>query len=248
MSKLVLNRKEASGSSNHCIEQILNVEGSELEIYDYIVPWKFDAEDPGVSVEDVSNILNEVPDEDLTVRINSRGGEVGTALTIYNRLRDHKSQVTTVVDGYAFSSAGWIAQAGDVRNIATGGIFMIHNPQMQPHIGSLEDLDKVRNQWEAHQKSILNIFEERTSVSPEEILNYMEKETFLSAEDAVEIGFFDGIHEGVANLQALNYAPPVALPDTFKNSIQPFDAPAMEDLRAQRNRLAQKERILFQSR
>lgn len=248
MSRLVLNRKEASGSSNHCIEQVLNVNGTEVEIYDFIVPWKFDAGDPGVSVEDITNVLNELPDDDITIRINSRGGEVGTALAIYNRLLNHSGKTTTIVDGYAFSSAGWIAQAGDVKNIATGGIFMIHNPQMQPSITSLADLEKVKNQWEAHQKSILSIFEERTSVSPDDILNLMEKETFLSAEDAVEMGFFDGIHETKANLKALNYAPPVALPESFKASIEVYNAPPMEDLRSQRNRLLHKERTLFQSR
>jgi ATP-dependent Clp protease protease subunit len=243
MPSLVLNRKEVSAT--HCVEQVLNVSGSEIEIYDFIVPWKYDADDPGVATTDVTNALKEA-EGDVTVRINSRGGEVGTALAIYNRLREHPGVVTTVVDGYAFSSAGWIAQAGEVRNIATGGIFMIHNPQMYPEIRSLSDIEGVKNQWEAHQKSIVDIFTERTSVSADDVMNLMEKETFLSAEDAVTAGFFDNIHKGKANLEALNYAPPSTLPDSFKSHIpQVQNEIPMEDLKSQRNRLLLRERTLF---
>jgi len=247
MPTLVLNRQECSHS--HCVEQRLTLNGAELEIYDFIVPWKYDESDPSVTTQDITNVLKEVGDsEDLSVRINCRGGEVGTALAIYNRLRDHKGNVTTIVDGYAFSCAGWIAQAGDTRNIARGGIFMIHNPQMTPEIKSLQDIENVKNQWVAHQNSILDIFENRTSIPVEDVKNLMERETFLSSSDAIDQGFFDGLHEVDANLSALNYVAPASLPSNLftrtvdTKKVTPVD---VQNLKAQRAQLMQQESDLL---
>ena len=234
MTSLVLNRRDANGT--HAVETVLNVkENKEIEIYDIITPYKFGEDDPAVSVEDITNVLNDL-DGDLTIRVNSRGGEVGTALTIYNRIKAYdKGETVCIVDGYAFSSAGWIPMACDRREIATGGIFMNHNPRMYPEIKSLKDLASVQSQWEAHHKSIVDIFDEAVPISREEIVDMMEKETFLSAEDAVEKGFFHAVHNSKANLKALNMAPVVGLPDEY--GITPAETTDVSNLISQRNSL-----------
>lgn len=210
---LVLNRQEAS--HHRTVEQVMNVSAGEIEIYDIIAPAKFDDSDPVVTAEDVINALDEL-DGDVTLRINSRGGEVGTALTIYNRLKDYdRGSITAVVDGYAFSSAGWIPMAADSREINNGGIFMLHNPHMYPAVTSLDDLDSIKNQWEAHHNSIVSIFTAAVNKSAEEISNLMEKETFFSAEDAVTEGFFTKVRGSKANLSSLNCAPIASVPEEF---------------------------------
>ena len=225
MVQLVLNRKSDPGGT-HSVESVLNVNDNVIEIYDVIVPWKFGDDDPSVTVQDITNVLNTLSG-DVTVRINSRGGEVGSSLTIYNRLREYNGKVTTVVDGYAFSSAGWVAQAGDNRVISRGGIFMIHNPIMYPEIKSAKDLESVSNQWNTHRESILNIFEDRVAVDRDRVSDMMERETFLSAEEAVENGFFDSIGKEEANLAALNYATPSTMPDRFRDRIPSTSEPVV---------------------
>jgi ATP-dependent protease ClpP protease subunit len=117
MTALVLNRKDVG--VDHTITTTLTVNQSTIELYDTIVPWKYAPEDSSVTVEDITNALNEL-EGDVTLRINSRGGEVGSALTIFNRVREYdKGRTTSIVDGYAFSSAGWIPLACDesVRSV-----------------------------------------------------------------------------------------------------------------------------------
>jgi len=251
MTTLVLNRKDATGT--HCIESVLSVKNessnTEIELYDMIVPWKFDADDPAVTVSDITNVLNNITG-DITLRVNSRGGEVGTALTIYNRIKAYdKGATNCIVDGYAFSSAGWIPMACDHREIATGGIFMNHNPQMYPEITSLKDLESVKSQWEAHHTSIVDIFEEATDIPREEITDMMDKETFLSADDAVEAGFFHAVSTNRANLDALNVSPVKSIPESLSRLIPDvINLEEMESLRSQRNRLSKSVRTLFRNR
>jgi len=216
MSKLVINRKV---NSKCTVETTLTVNQNEIELYDVIMPWKYGEDDPSVTPDDIINVLKEA-EGDITLRINSRGGEVGSALTIYNRIKSYEGgKKTAIVDGYAFSSAGWIPMACDERQIATGGIFMNHNPMMLGEITSLKDIDAIKSEWEAHHKSIVDIFEEATDISRQSIIDMMDKETYLSAEDAVKAGFFHSIHTNKAKLEVLNYGPPETLPVEFAKNI-----------------------------
>ncbi len=218
MKTLVLNRSAAGPNST--LACVLNRSSENtLELYDTILGERYYPEQSGTTAADVRNFLDDLTG-DIDVRINSRGGDVGAALAMTNRLKDYKGgTVTTIVDGYAFSAAGVVAQAGKVRKICNGGIFMIHNPRMYPEIKSLADLESVKNNWLTHQNSILSIFKER-GVDIDEAKKMMEKETFLSAEDAVKAGFFDEIHGVDAQYAALNSFPVENLPDEFKSRLK----------------------------
>jgi ATP-dependent protease ClpP protease subunit len=226
MTALVLNRRDVG--VDHTIETTLTVNEGTIELYDNIVPWKYSPEDPSVTVDDITGMLNEL-DGDVTLRINSRGGEVGSALTIFNRVREYdKGKTTSIVDGYAFSSAGWIALACDERKICTGGIWMCHNPMMYPEVKSLSDIDKIRNQWEANYNSIVDILSTTTGLSEEVVKDMMENETFLSAKEAVEKGVFHSIHNNKADLKVLNMLPPANIPEAF--NIKPMEKPKSVDI------------------
>ena len=68
--------------------------------------------------------------DEITVRINSGGGDVFAANAIYTRLKDHKAKINVKIDGWAASAATIIAMAGDTIQIPASGVFMIHNPKM----------------------------------------------------------------------------------------------------------------------
>lgn len=202
MQTLVMNRRNLpSGQTLEC--QVTFNEANELLIYDVIMPFKWSEGDTAVTPNDVMNFMKDAP-ADLTVRINSSGGEVGSALAIYNQLLEHKGKVTTVVDGYAFSSAGWLALAGQDRQICNGGLFMMHNPYLYDKIDSVEKIDTLKNRWETHRDSIVNIFTTRTSMKSEEVKNLMAAETYLSASEAVDKGLFHTVRNGKPETAMLN--------------------------------------------
>lgn len=212
MVSLTLNRKPLpSGQLLEC-HMAFN-QSSELEIYDVISPYKFYEGDTSVTVSDVTNFLADAPKGDLTVRINSSGGEVGSALAIYNRLLEHPGKVTTVVDGYAFSSAGWLALAGADRQICNGGLFMMHNPYMYARIDSLKEVTNAQARWESHRDSIVDIFTARTPLSKEDVINMMEAETYLSASESVDKGLFHSVRNARPSTAILNC---LSIPETVK--------------------------------
>ena len=218
MIALVLNRKDAG--TGHSVEQVLNVSNNVVTLYDTVVKWKPELGEAGVTQEEITDAMNSL-NGDFEFRVNSQGGDVGASLGIYNAIKNYaRGKSTGIVDGYAFSSAGWIPQACNVRKICRGGIFMAHNPMMRPFIQSEKDIEAVTNQWAAHKKSIVDIFHEATNLPVDEISDMMSAETWLSAEDAINKGFFDSIHEGDANLAALNYAIPESLPANFREAIE----------------------------
>lgn len=203
MKSLVLNRKLLP-SGDKMIESTATFnDKSEMMIYDIIMPYKSFEGDTSVTPTEVMDFMKDAP-KDLTVRINSAGGEVSSALAMYNRLLEHKGEVTTIVDGYAFSSAGWVALAGSNRQICNGALFMMHNPYMFERIDSEESVQNAASRWRSHRDSIVDIFTSRTSLQADEVKNLMGKETYLSAQEAVDKGMFHTVRNGKANTAILN--------------------------------------------
>ena len=189
--KFVLNRDVSNK-----VETVVNVNGNTIELYDYILAERWYEDQAGVTANEFIDALNTMKG-DITVRINSRGGEVGNALTIYQRLLEHDGEVHCIVDGYAYSCASWILLAGDKRTINMGGMVMVHNPQMFAPISREEDFDVVRNQWTAHRDAIRSIITNRTGLKDEDVKDMMDKETFMTANQAIEKGFCSGIQETI---------------------------------------------------
>ena len=214
MKSLVLNRKQLpSGETLEC--KVTFNKADELLIYDIIMPQKtYDGETYDFATpSDVTNFLKDAP-QDFNVRINSSGGEVGAALAMYNRLLEHPGKVTTIVDGYAFSSAGWLAMAGSDRQICNGGLFMMHNPYLYAKIDSLNEIQNVQNRWESHRNSIVDIFTTRTAMTAENVKTLMEAETYMSAGEAVSNGLFHSVRNSKPDTAILNC---LHIPDAVKN-------------------------------
>lgn len=181
----------------------MNVVDNTVYIYDYIQTYdswyeEKPPEDSVKSEEFLSTIRN--MSGDLTVRINSKGGEVGYALSIYQVLREYKDKVTTIVDGYAYSCASWILLAGEDRQIMPGGVVMTHNPGMYTYHDSEESFASALNQWKVNRDSVAVITAERTGLKIEDVYDMMTKQTFFNAKDAVAKGFCTSIREGKATI------------------------------------------------
>lgn len=238
MNSMVLNRITLN---NKLVETVLNFseETNTLEIYDSIMPYKWYDESTTVTAHDVTNFLNNVSG-DITVRINSRGGDVGTALAIYNRLKAHKGKVTTCNDGYAFSCAGWLMLAGEKRVGSEGCVFMMHNPIMYPEIKSEDDIERVANAWRTHKTSIKDIFKNRSKMSEDEVDACMNKETYMSADECLDFGIYtESSSDSKANLSALNCLN-LNLPENIKSMLPPQETLNFEELVQKRQFLRRK--------
>lgn len=132
---------------------------------------------------------------DLTVSLNSPGGDVFAGIAMYNALKDYKGgKVTIRVDGLAASIASVIAMAGDVVIMNAGSMMMIHKPWTFA-FGNADELAKVQEVLTQIEASILPIYAARTGKSNDELQEMLDAETWFTAAEAVEQGFADEVIE-----------------------------------------------------
>ena len=129
---------------------------------------------------------------DITLWINSPGGDVFAASQIYNMLMDYKENVTVKIDGLAASAASVIAMAGTRVLMSPVSQIMVHNP-MTVAIGNAEEMSKAIKMLSEIKESIINAYEIKTNLSRDEISKMMDSECWMNAKKAVELGFADEI-------------------------------------------------------
>ena len=128
----------------------------------------------------------------LTVWLNSPGGDVFAASQIYSMLKNHKGKVTVKIDGIAASAASVVAMAGDETLIAPTAMMMIHDPSTSA-MGNKADMEKAIELLEEVKESIINAYETKSHLSRNKIAKLMSDETWLNAKKALQLGFVDGI-------------------------------------------------------
>lgn len=128
----------------------------------------------------------------LTVWLNSPGGDVFAASQIYAMLKNHKGKVTVKIDGIAASAASVVAMAGDETLIAPTAMMMIHDPSTVA-MGNKADMEKAITLLEEVKESIINAYETKSHLSRNKIAKMMSDETWLNAKKAYDMGFVDGI-------------------------------------------------------
>ncbi len=129
---------------------------------------------------------------DITIWINSPGGDCIAAAQIYNMLMDYKGQVTVKIDGIAASAASVIAMAGTKVLMSPTSLMMIHNP-LTVAIGDSEEMQKAISMLDEVKESIINAYEIKTSLPRAKLSKLMDAETWLNANKALELGFADDI-------------------------------------------------------
>lgn len=128
----------------------------------------------------------------ITVWINSPGGDCVAAAQIYNMLIDYKGDVTVKIDGIAASAASVIAMAGTNVLMSPVSMLMIHNP-MTIAFGNKGEMEKAISMLDEVKESIINAYEIKTGLSRTKLSHLMNQETWMDAHKAVELGFADDI-------------------------------------------------------
>jgi ATP-dependent Clp protease protease subunit len=131
---------------------------------------------------------------EISVRINSGGGDVFAGTAIHSMLKRHKASVTVYVDGLAASIASIIAMAGDKIVMPKGSMMMIHNPWTFAY-GDAKDLRKTAETLDQVRDSLITIYTDKTGLSADELIPLLDAETWLSASEAVQKGFATQVEE-----------------------------------------------------
>ena len=146
---------------------------------------------------------------DVIIWLNSPGGDCVAASQIYAMLMDYPHNVTVKIDGIAASAASVIAMAGTKVLMAPTALMMIHNP-LTIAIGDSEEMKKAVEMLNEVKESIVNAYEIKTGQARVKISRWMDAETWMNANKAVELGFADGVLEDAKRRPAedapLNFA------------------------------------------
>jgi len=168
----------------------LEVKGAEASIFIYgdIVsePWKWYESD--VTSYDLVKEIEGLDVDVIHCYINSYGGEVAEGLAIYNALKRHKAKVKTYCDGFACSAASVVFMAGDERTMSASSMLMIHNAWMWA-AGDANELRKQADDLEKINEASNNVYLEHINISKEQLQEMLDKETWLTAQEALDMGF-----------------------------------------------------------
>ncbi len=171
-------------------------ENAEILLYDAIAD--FDSEQWGyVSAKGLINKIKSLGKiQNITLRINSVGGDVFQAQAMYNYLKTHPANVTVRVDGLAASAASLVAMAGDKIIMPENSFMMIHNPSGGA-VGEADDLRDVADILDKIRDMIVNAYALRTGQSREDLISMMNEEKWLTADEAFSLKFCDEIEKSI---------------------------------------------------
>ena len=134
----------------------------------------------------------EAEDGDVTVWINSPGGNVFAAAEIYTMLKDYAGKITVKIASLAASAASVVAMAGDTVQMSPTALLMVHDPSTIA-MGNTRDMEKAIAALNEVKESIINAYASKSGLSHARIANLMSNETWMNAKKAVELGFADEI-------------------------------------------------------
>lgn len=146
----------------------------------------------GVTAKSFLEDLKDLKGKDITVHINSTGGDVFQGQAIYTALKNYSGKVTVKIEGLAASMATIIALAADKVEMTSNSLFMIHSP-MSNVFGNKAQMRKQINALEKVETTMLSVYKAKTNISENEIEQMMARETWLSAHEALELGFVDEV-------------------------------------------------------
>ncbi|MDH6456920.1 ATP-dependent Clp protease protease subunit [Fusobacterium sp. PH5-7] len=131
----------------------------------------------------------------VSIKINSPGGDISETLAIYHELKrlSQTKEITAYIDGMACSAATLIAIAAKKTIMGKGCYFMIHNPMIYMGYSNTGEMQEAIEHLNKTKENMIDLYEEKSSLSREDIAKKMDEETYFSAQEALEAGFIDEI-------------------------------------------------------
>lgn len=197
-----------------------------IDIYGAIVPdhWVWSDDDVDTSAASFKKQLNNFEDiDEIVVNINSPGGSVFEGVTIFNMLKNHKAKIIVNIEGLAASIASVIAMAGDEVRMPSNAMLMIHNA-MGGGFGNANEIRKFADDLEKINQTVVNSYLiKNPSMEQEQLQSLLDAESWLSASEALELGFVDEVLrsvEAVAQIDTDLLNKYENVPEQIKNMVE----------------------------
>lgn len=194
------------------------ISNDEQWIYDF---FEIDATSP----KSVSKALEKAENQDIEVEINSGGGSVFAGSEIYTALKSYRGNVTVKIVGLAASAASVIAMAGNKVLMSPTSQMMIHNVSVGTS-GDYRDMEHTAQILKNANETIANAYMLKSGMEQKDLLKMMDKETWLTPNQALEKGFIDEImfnNELKLTASAYSNALPPSLIDKIRNMKDKFN-------------------------
>lgn len=167
-----------------------------INVYGLIIPndykWYFDYfDEDSTCPRDIVNALSEANGDGIEVYINSPGGIIEAGSEIYTALREYQGEIKIKIVGQACSAASIIAMGGYCEMSPTA-LMMVHCVSSGAR-GDHNDMEKMAEVLRTADDALSNAYMAKSGMSKKEVLTMMEKETWLTAEQAKEKGLIDAI-------------------------------------------------------
>lgn len=174
-----------------------------------------------ITAKQFSDELKKLPDnaKEITVRINSPGGDVFDGITIYNLLKQRKGRKVCIIDGIAASIASVIAMAADEVIMGEGTQFMVHKPWTGT-MGNADDFEKTIQRLDDVEEQMISIYRNKTKMDRAEIRDLLRGETWMDADMAIEKGFANSkIEDGIKIAASMDKAVWIKHKPVFENRV-----------------------------
>lgn len=186
--------------AHYCFRQEAGSDVHKLYIYDDVSEygafdwWTWEYTESETNAEFFRKALAEIPESaTVELHINSYGGSVKEGIAIYNQLKQKKcKEIVAYVDGLAYSIASIIMQAADRRIMGLGTSLLIHNMWLSV-AGNAAELRKAADDLDVLMESNRQIYMERVNITEDKLIEMLDNETYLTPEQAVEMGFADEV-------------------------------------------------------
>lgn len=199
---------------------------AQVAVRGYIGEWGVTDRDFIAAVESHGEV------DTIEVAINSRGGEVDHALSIFNFLKNHPARVNMRVDGVAMSAASIVLMAGDDIAMPANAILMVHKPSTFAS-GQADALRDAADMLDTFESALLETYLARTGKTADDLTALLADETFMTAKEAVANGFADRVlplSSEARAASAVAYAAALDIPDEVLARAQ---AEALDDAGSQ---------------
>jgi ATP-dependent Clp endopeptidase proteolytic subunit ClpP len=185
-------------------------DNAEIVIYD-VIGWPYN------DAFDLVRALGSIKAKNITVRINSPGGDVFDGVAIFNALKDHEAHVTTKIEGLAASMASVVALAGDEVQAHKNAMYMIHDPWVLA-AGNQYDLREIADILQKIGGNMLDIYYDKSNIGKRELKAMMKEETWFTAQEAKDRGLIDTVVDAGAAKAKFDLSIFANVPDELEDS------------------------------
>ena len=150
----------------------------------------------GMNAQSFIEEIKEFKNSDINLHINCVGGDVFDGMAIYNILKKRTAKTTVYIEGIAASMGSVIALAADTVVMAENSLFMIHNAWGGAN-GEAKDMKKTAALLDKISGEIADIYVKKTKLPYDKVKDMMDEETWLNADEALDLGFIDSISDAI---------------------------------------------------